>query len=162
MPVLNEVPTSYRGRWKSSAHLPTQSPALTVLGGAPVTHMEPDSIPLKLNSSCVQCRKSKVKCTGGNPCKRCELSQTPSACTYNASRRRGKRKADDSNIEWRVQQTGDSSQDILFDREINLTEPLQLGLVGKDGESGNSWIGADESGHDVCLPLRHPSTNKHC
>lgn len=51
-----------------------------------------------------------------------------------------------------MQQTADSSQDVLFDNGINLTEPLQLGLVGKDGENGNSWIGADESGHDVCLP----------
>lgn len=156
MPVLNEVPASYRGRWDSSAYLPTQSPALIFLSGAPVPSMESESVPPKLNTSCVQCRKSKVKCTGGNPCKRCELSQTPSTCIYDASRRRGKRKAGDSNAGWHVQQTGASSRNVLFD---NLAGPLQLGLVGKDGEDGNIWSGADESGHAVCLPQRYPSTN---
>lgn len=151
MPALNEVPASYRGRWDSSACLPTQLPALTFLSGAPVSSMESDSMPPKLNTSCVQCRKSKVKCTGGNPCKRCELSQAPSACTYDASRRRGKRKADDSNIEWHVQKTGDSSHDVLFDTGINLTESLQLGFVGEDGENENAWSGADDSGRNVCL-----------
>jgi hypothetical protein len=36
---------------------------------------------------------------------------------------------------------------------------LQLGLVRKDGEDENSWIGADASGHDVCLPHRHPNVD---
>ncbi|EHK51067.1 hypothetical protein TRIATDRAFT_178083, partial [Trichoderma atroviride IMI 206040] len=151
------VPASYRGRWDSSACLPTQSPAPTFLSGAPVSIMESDSIPPKLNSSCVQCRKSKVKCTGGNPCRRCESSLDPSACTYNASRRRGKRKADDSNIEWHVQQAGVSSQNILRDGGINLTEPLQLSLVEKNGEDGNIWSGADESGHAVSAAFPDPS-----
>jgi hypothetical protein len=132
---LIKIPASYRVEWDFSVRLLTRlSPYhfLTIISSAPVSSMESNSIPLKLNTSCVQCRKSKVKCTGGSPCKRCQLSLDPSACTYSASRRRGKRKAADSNAEWRMQPTDASGLHISFDNRVSLTDQLSSSLNEKD------------------------------
>lgn len=48
--------------------------------------------------ACVNCRRSKVKCTGGIPCKRCLRLKTESTCVRCQPRKRGrKRKAAKSN-----------------------------------------------------------------
>ncbi|KAI1112059.1 hypothetical protein F5Y14DRAFT_281003 [Nemania sp. NC0429] len=47
------------------------------------------------NTSCTNCRRVRVKCSGGKPCKRCEKNflDPSSSCLYDVSRRHGKRKA---------------------------------------------------------------------
>ncbi|KAI8721234.1 hypothetical protein NCS52_00570300 [Fusarium sp. LHS14.1] len=89
MTTSNGIPSTYTTRWNPQAHQPaTLTPGSTSSSGtSDLVH------PRKYNTSCNTCRKSRVKCSGGVPCRRCVASSNPSACVYSISQRRGKRKA---------------------------------------------------------------------
>ncbi|KAF7527996.1 hypothetical protein PCG10_001930 [Penicillium crustosum] len=44
--------------------------------------------PRKVNKSCSECTRRKVKCDGGNPCTSCQYYQISEACTYRQRTRR--------------------------------------------------------------------------
>lgn len=84
MPASSNVPTSYSSRWRANG-AQTTSPSSA----------NPHSPAAKYNTSCNACRKARVKCSGGKPCRKCAASAAPESCVYSVSRRRGKRKASD-------------------------------------------------------------------
>lgn len=78
----SEIPSSYTTKWNIGTHQPpTQTP---VYDG---------SLRPRYNSSCNNCRKSRVKCSGGTPCERCTKIASASSCVYKICQRHGKRKA---------------------------------------------------------------------
>lgn len=78
----SEIPRSYTTQWYSGSH--TRTP-----GSAPPRPC--------YNSSCDNCKRSRVKCSGGVPCRRCATLPNPSSCVYKVSQRHGRRKASDIN-----------------------------------------------------------------
>lgn len=100
------VPSSYTARWNVGVRQPALEPsdvAASVSSGS-----GSDTTNRKYCSSCNACRKSRVKCSGGQPCQRCAACFTPSTCVYSLSQRRGKRKASDG-----VLSEGSAQQDVL-------------------------------------------------
>lgn len=90
MTTSNGIPSTYTTRWNPQTHQPTTTltPSSTSSSGTSnLVH------PRKYNTSCNSCRKSRVKCSGGVPCRRCVSSSNASSCVYSISQRRGKRKA---------------------------------------------------------------------
>ncbi|ORY70429.1 uncharacterized protein BCR38DRAFT_422116 [Pseudomassariella vexata] len=66
-----EIPSSYTTQWNAgTCQPPTRTPVMH--GPARPAY----------NSSCNNCRRSRVKCSGGNPCCRCANLSVPSACVY--------------------------------------------------------------------------------
>lgn len=122
MTVLSEVPALYRTRWNSSTTFTFPGPG----SFEPKPSNAPDSTPHKLNTSCVNCRNSRVKCTGGNPCNRCAASSHSLHCEYGVSRRRGKRKASDS--DHNVLQPTEPKQ--IDARGLETTSSLDLEFTG--------------------------------
>lgn len=89
MTTSNGIPSTYTTRWNPQARQPAViTPSSTSSSGtSDLVH------PRKYNTSCNSCRKSRVKCSGGVPCRRCVASSNPTSCVYSISQRRGKRKA---------------------------------------------------------------------
>lgn len=91
MTTFNGIPSTYTSRWNPQAHQPA---TLTPTPGSTSSSGTSDLVhPRKYNTSCNSCRRSRVKCSGGVPCRRCVASSKPSSCVYSISQRRGKRKA---------------------------------------------------------------------
>ncbi|KAM6540151.1 hypothetical protein FALCPG4_001889 [Fusarium falciforme] len=91
MTTSNGIPSTYTTRWNPQAHQPA---TLTLTPGSTSSSGTSDLVhPRKYNTSCNSCRKSRVKCSGGVPCRRCVASSNASSCVYSISQRRGKRKA---------------------------------------------------------------------
>ncbi|KAL4863257.1 hypothetical protein BDV12DRAFT_30269 [Aspergillus spectabilis] len=44
--------------------------------------------PRKVNKSCSECTRRKVKCDGGHPCTSCQYYQIPETCSYRPRNRR--------------------------------------------------------------------------
>lgn len=70
-------------------------PATAPLPVAPGEDSTPASLPAappsrKVNRSCLECTRRKVKCDGRQPCSSCVYYRTPDACGY---RQRSKRNA---------------------------------------------------------------------
>ncbi|KAI0113630.1 hypothetical protein GGR51DRAFT_506094 [Nemania sp. FL0031] len=85
------IPSSYTTRWRAARRqsLP-QPPTQTV--GSPAVQV--------YNSSCTHCARSRVRCSGGKPCERCEKNLLdPFLCVYEPSRRHGKRRARECVVE---------------------------------------------------------------
>lgn len=89
MTTSNRIPSTYTTRWNPQAHQPS-----TLAPGSTSSGSTSDRLhPRKYNTSCNSCRKSRVKCSGGVPCRRCVASSNASSCVYSISQRRGKHKA---------------------------------------------------------------------
>lgn len=156
MTVSAEVPAVYRTRWNSNNAQAVTSPGLGVHDHPSRSGDAPDSTPRKLNASCVNCRKSRVKCTGGSPCDRCAVSSHSLYCEYGVSRRRGKRKASDGDSNaLRPTQTS-TGHAITSDNESGFNESVPLGLNVQDGPR-DAWRGFGLSGNDVG-PFGQPVT----
>ncbi|EEU39720.1 uncharacterized protein NECHADRAFT_79498 [Fusarium vanettenii 77-13-4] len=89
MTTSTGIPSTYTTRWNPQTHQPS-----TLTPGSTTSSDTADLVhPRKYNTSCNSCRKSRVKCSGGVPCRRCVSSSNASSCVYSISQRRGKRKA---------------------------------------------------------------------
>lgn len=86
MAHFNGIPDTYTTRWNTHS-TPINSSASRSLS----TQIR------KYNTSCDRCRKSRVKCSGGVPCRRC-ASSPGSPCVYSLSQRRGKKRVCSSNV----------------------------------------------------------------
>ncbi|KAI0429785.1 hypothetical protein F5Y09DRAFT_248758 [Xylaria sp. FL1042] len=79
------IPSSYTTRWRAARRQSLPSPSAQAAHSPPMP---------TYNSSCTNCTRSRVRCSGGNPCDRCEKSLLdPLLCVYELSRRHGKRRA---------------------------------------------------------------------
>ncbi|KAI0130138.1 hypothetical protein BJ170DRAFT_302603 [Xylariales sp. AK1849] len=96
MASSGEIPSSYTLQWDAGIR-PT-SDAQGVL----------NTTRLRYRSSCNNCRKSRVKCSGGTPCRRCATSPNASQCIYSISQRHGKHKASSDQNPEAVLQRGTS------------------------------------------------------
>lgn len=85
-----EVPTSYTSRWNAGTGQPSARPP----PANPLESSKQQQHP-KYNSSCNSCRESRIKCSGGCPCRRCATLPGLPPCIYKISQRHGKRKASD-------------------------------------------------------------------
>lgn len=129
MAVLDSVPGQYIGRWNANVQPSTRN-------GSSVTASEMSSIAQshierpKLNTSCNGCRASRVKCSGGKPCKRCAASSSSLLCTYSISRRRGKRKAVNSPSSDSIASTLAQAPEEVRDTNAGQSQPMY----------GDNWI----------------------
>ncbi|KAK3311725.1 uncharacterized protein B0T15DRAFT_424431 [Chaetomium strumarium] len=92
MPASSGVPPAYTSRWKVNSLQTSGRSRHADISNRTVT---PQPAICKYNTSCNACRKARVKCSRGNPCRRCATAAEPESCVYSISRRRGKRKASD-------------------------------------------------------------------
>ncbi|KAF5530410.1 hypothetical protein FNAPI_13570 [Fusarium napiforme] len=86
MTHFNGIPDAYTTRWNTHS-----TPINSSASRSPSTQTR------KYNTSCDRCRKSRVKCSGGVPCRRC-ASSSASPCVYSVSQRRGKKRACTSSV----------------------------------------------------------------
>ncbi|EXL61177.1 hypothetical protein FOCG_00376 [Fusarium oxysporum f. sp. radicis-lycopersici 26381] len=89
MTPSNGIPDAYTTRWNTHS-TPINSSASRSPSSSTQTR--------KYNTSCDGCRKSRVKCSGGVPCRRCATSYISSTCVYSLSQRRGKKRAGTNNV----------------------------------------------------------------
>lgn len=94
MVTATAVPDHFLTKWNTA----DQSPLVGIGSGLArfltVHHEVPTKGGGKLRSACDVCRKARVKCTGANPCRRCEGSSA--RCFYSPSLRNGRLKAKNS------------------------------------------------------------------
>jgi hypothetical protein len=136
MVFSKQVASAYTSRWNANVStLPRRvdiSAPPSPLGG----------VRSKYNSSCNSCRRSRVKCSGGNPCQRCATSKNFSSCAYSISRRRGKRRASDS----QASDMQNSSGHLVI--PISSNESPELDMINIDhwvGFNENLWSGLNDS-----------------
>lgn len=98
------VPSSYTLQWNasvvpsvsgSSADAP-QGPLVPNTSDSnepPSTNRAQGTARARYNTSCNNCRRARVRCSGGSPCQRCANLHDASGCVYRLSQRHGKRKA---------------------------------------------------------------------
>ena len=86
MTPANVIPATYTTRWNTHS-----TPINSFASRSLLTQTR------KYNTSCDRCRRSRVKCSGGVPCRRC-ASSSESPCVYSLSKRRGKKRAYTSNV----------------------------------------------------------------
>ncbi|KAK5996781.1 hypothetical protein PT974_02123 [Cladobotryum mycophilum] len=85
----SQIPSSYTSQWKAG----DRQPSVSVRSGSGSDREGFSAPEPRYCSSCSNCRRSRVKCSGGHPCQRCAKSSDPSSCVYKVSQRHGKRKA---------------------------------------------------------------------
>lgn len=90
-----DVPAQFVSNWKPYSRAPREVPTSN--------RTSPKTSSNKLCLACDQCRQARVKCPGGNPCRRC--MNNDGYCRYSVSKRSGRIKAihnkkrqDNSNI----------------------------------------------------------------
>lgn len=111
----NQTPGSYTLQWKTEISPPLNAAA----SGQSLSSESQDLVKSRLRycSACNNCKRSRVKCSGGNPCRRCADSSHPSQCIYRTSQRQGRRKANNEKTKgsskstfaaWQVQSSTES------------------------------------------------------
>lgn len=99
----NAVPSSYTLQWNASVATSASGSSANAPQGAlpntsdsnepPSTSRGQGTARARYNTSCNNCRRSRVRCSGGSPCQRCASLHDASGCVYRLSQRHGKRKA---------------------------------------------------------------------
>lgn len=139
MVTSREVPNAFTCHWKVDASQ-SSSPNSIAANSPDFGIPRPKVSRQKYRTSCDTCRRSRVKCSGGNPCQRCDSLSQSSCCKYGMSQRQGKRKAAAS-----LPTTPEVQQSIVS------SEHVQFGSVFQSTHMMDGSLGPDE-------PTLYPST----
>lgn len=82
-----DVPAQFVSNWKPSSRAPSGETS----NQGPPKGGSPPGTSNKLCLACDECRQARVKCPGGNPCRRC--MNNDGYCHYSVSKRSGRTKA---------------------------------------------------------------------
>lgn len=132
------VPSSYTLQWNasiapsvggSSANAPQRTvPNTSNSIEPPSTSRGQGTARARYNTSCNNCRRSRVRCSGGSPCQRCASLPDAAGCVYRLSQRHGKRKA---SINYDVDSDSPSPQhpaSVPGTPRTSISSPAQAGL----------------------------------